>query len=219
MICDLEKTEAGAATDLLGQKEPLLCISLWMPWAQWVIWEWKPIETRTHERFKTRAFTPPPDIEIWEWADENVLLQNEDAAEPGSYRSAKTPWTRRLQELIRRPEMWVWSWDPAQTVTSASPSPRSTSMKSSQSGFSEACLNGIRWRATYRPCNVIYAIDSADEAKKIARRLLRSLVPRPDDLHRRPRRHQDPRVPAPRHGALSFTAHFPPANSRTNKPR
>jgi hypothetical protein len=47
--------------------------------------------------------------------------------------------------------------------------------KSSQSGYSEAALNGIRWRATFRPCNVIYAIDSADEArKKIARRLLRS---------------------------------------------
>jgi hypothetical protein len=135
---------------------------------------------------RARAFTPPPDIEIWEWADENVLLQNEDAAEPGEYRSAKTPWTKRIQELIRRPEMWVWRWDPANlqseidNLKSAAgryvrvPVTEINVQKSSQSGYSEAALNGIRWRATFRPCNVIYAIDSADEARKIARRLLRS---------------------------------------------
>lgn len=119
-----------------------------------------------------RAFTPPPDIEIWQWADENVLLQNEDAAEPGEYRSAKTPWTKRLQELMRRPEMWVWNFQAGKYVRV--PVTEINVQKSSQSGYSEGCLNGIRWRAVFRPCNVIYAIDSADEARKIARRLLRS---------------------------------------------
>jgi hypothetical protein len=124
-----------------------------------------------------RAFTPPPDIEIWQWADENVLLQNEDTAEPGEYRSAKTPWTKRIQELIRKPEMWVWRWDaehPAGGTYVRVAVTEINVQKSSQSGYSEACLNGIRWRAVFRPCNVIYAIDSADEARKIARRLLRS---------------------------------------------
>ena len=147
-------------------------------------------------RALTRAFTPPPEIEIWQWADENVLLQNEDAAEPGEYRSAKTPWTKRLQELIRKPEMWVWKWDSASPppVTSAPdlqlgapaltgpaagryvrvPVTEINVQKSSQSGYSEACLNGIRWKVSFRPCNVIYAIDSTEESKKIARRLLRS---------------------------------------------
>lgn len=119
-----------------------------------------------------RAFTPPPEMEIWQWADENVLLQNEDAAEPGEYRSAKTPWTKRLQEIIRRPEMWVWNFAEAKYIRV--PVTEVNVQKSSQSGYSEAALNGIRWRASYRPCNVIYAIDSADEARKIARRLLRS---------------------------------------------
>ena len=26
-------------------------ISLWQPWASWIMWGWKPIETRTHNRF------------------------------------------------------------------------------------------------------------------------------------------------------------------------
>jgi hypothetical protein len=28
-------------------------ISLWLPWALWVLWGWKPLETRTHDRFKS----------------------------------------------------------------------------------------------------------------------------------------------------------------------
>ena len=120
-----------------------------------------------------RAFTPPPAMPIWEWADTNVLLHNEDAAEPGHYRSAKTPWTRRLQELMQTREMFVWSQADARWERIALH--EISVMKSSQSGYSEACLNGVRWRAMYRPCNVIYAIDSAEEARKIANRLLRSL--------------------------------------------
>lgn len=120
----------------------------------------------------SRAFTPPPDMEIWDWADNTVVLQNEDAAEPGAYRSSKTLWTRRLQELIRNPRMWVWDWTLSRWVQVAVT--EVNIQKSSQSGFSEACLNGIRWSAKYRPRNTIYAIDSAEEAKKIARRLLRS---------------------------------------------
>lgn len=121
----------------------------------------------------SRAFTPPPDGEIWEWADANVLLENEDAAEPGEYRSAKTPWTRRLQELFRNPTMWMWNYK-LQQWQAVSVHEVSV-QKSSQSGFSEACLNGIRWRASFRPCNTIYTLDSEKQAKKIARRLLRSL--------------------------------------------
>jgi hypothetical protein len=119
-----------------------------------------------------RAFTPPPDIAIWSWADEKVWLQSQDAAEGGPYRSAKTAWTRRLQELGRKPFMWVWSyqherWERVR-VTEANV------QKSTQSGFTEAILNFIRWLATFFARNVIYLIDSQEQGKKIARRLLRS---------------------------------------------
>ncbi len=30
---------------------PMPCISLWQPWAQWIALGWKTIETRTHARF------------------------------------------------------------------------------------------------------------------------------------------------------------------------
>lgn len=35
------------------EDEYLTCISLWQPWAQWVMLGWKTIETRTHNRFKS----------------------------------------------------------------------------------------------------------------------------------------------------------------------
>lgn len=43
-------------TDLFGQAEPTIkCISMWQPWAWWVMRGWKTIETRTHNRFKGLA--------------------------------------------------------------------------------------------------------------------------------------------------------------------
>ncbi len=140
-----------------------------------------PSEAFTVERWYTgllnnalaRAFAPIPEKHIWDWADEVVWLENEDAAEPGPYRSAKTPGTRRLQELHREPYQWYFDFDADKWVKVQVG--YIIVQKSSQSGYSEACLNVIRWLAHFRPCNVIYAIDTAEEAKKIARRLGRSL--------------------------------------------
>lgn len=120
-----------------------------------------------------RVFTPPPPEPIHEWADAHVLLVGEDAAEPGPYRWRKTPATRRLQELLRDPHRYCWShadrrWLRTRVTFYAA-------QKSTQSGLTEAAFNGLRWRALHRPCNIIYAIDSDKEAKKIARRVLRSL--------------------------------------------
>lgn len=126
-----------------------------------------------------RAFSPPPDVPIWAWADgkapghPGVWLQSEDAAESGPYRSEKTVWTRRIQELPRRPFMWCWSYDEKRWVRAQIT--QVNIQKSTQSGFTEAILNVIRWMAHFLTRNVLYAIDTIEEAKKIARRLLRSL--------------------------------------------
>lgn len=56
MIFDLQQTAAGAG-GVAGDEPKLLTpvISLWQPWAQWVVLGWKPIETREHPRFETLA--------------------------------------------------------------------------------------------------------------------------------------------------------------------
>jgi hypothetical protein len=123
-----------------------------------------------------RAFAPIPPEPIWQWAEKEVWLDSKEAAEAGNYRSAKTPWTRRLQDLVRDPRMFVVDYtDPAKPVWTVERCREVDVKKSSQSGFSEACLNGIRWKAKYRPQNVIYSIDTREEAKNISARLLPSL--------------------------------------------
>ena len=103
------------------------------------------------------VFAKLPPEPIWEWAESNVFLGAKAAAESGYYKSSKTPWTRRLQEIARTGR------DPrtGHRVNQISVK------KSSVAGYTEACLNVIRWRACFKPCNVIYSIDSRDEAATI----------------------------------------------------
>lgn len=121
-----------------------------------------------------RVYEPPPPEPIWQWAESNVWLENKEAAEPGFYRSSKTPWTRRLQDLIKDPRMFVVDEQRGEWVVW--PVHQINIKKSSQSGFSEACLNGLRWKARYKPENTIYAIDTQKAAKDISARLLPSLL-------------------------------------------
>lgn len=120
-----------------------------------------------------RAFAPLPSIPLWQWADENVWIENRTAAEAGPYRSSKTPWNRRIQELIQKPRMHCYDFSAGQWIEA-----RVTEinvMKCSQGGVSEACLNGIRYKATFQPCNVIYSLDTRETAKDMCERLEPSL--------------------------------------------
>lgn len=116
-----------------------------------------------------RIFAVRPTETIWEWADrDNVFLDATMAAEPGYYRSAKTPHTRRIQELCQRP----WRLVRGKLVRVR----KIVVKKSSQTGYTEAVLNVIRWFARFSPRNVIYAIDTAEEAANIRDRLANTLA-------------------------------------------
>ena len=123
-----------------------------------------------------QVFEPPPPDPIWEWAGRNVWLESKEAAEAGFYRSEKTRWTRRLQDVARDCRMFVLDYsdwqDPRWVVVSVN---EFNAKKSSQSGYTEAVLNVMRWRAKFRPCNMIYTIDTREEARNIIERLLPSL--------------------------------------------
>lgn len=108
-------------------------------------------------------FTAAPLGEIWQWAEKNVFLTSRQSAEPGYYRSSKTPWTRRIQELARHP------WHNGVRVREI------YVKKCSQSGFTEALLNIVRWLAKFRPSNCIFAIDSREEAVNVRDRLVDTL--------------------------------------------
>lgn len=106
-----------------------------------------------------RIYAPRPRESIWQWAQRKVFLDSKMAPEPMFYDSAKTPWTRRIQELVQHP------FHNGRRIR------RIVVKKSSQTGYTEAILNCIRWLAQHAPRNVIYAIDSQEEAANISDRL------------------------------------------------
>ena len=117
-----------------------------------------------------KVFAERPVETIWEFAERNVFFDATMAPEPGPYDSNKTPWTRRIQELIQNPKQGD------QRVR------KIVVMKSSQTGFTEAILNCIRWFAARMPRNVIYAIDSKEEAGNISDRLIPTLRALGEDI-------------------------------------
>ena len=109
-------------------------------------------------------FAPTPPETIWQWADQNVRFSKKMAAEP-NYRSSKTPWARRIQEIARHP------YHPNGRRIR-----RVVVRKSTQSGFTEAVLNIIRWCAKFAPRNFLYAINSKEEAENIRARLIETFA-------------------------------------------
>lgn len=104
-------------------------------------------------------------LNVWQWADAgNVFLDGKASPTPGYYASAKTPWTRRLQEMPTDPQFAM--------------RPREYhGMKSSRTGFTEAELNVIRWMPEHRPGPALYAIDTTEEAKKVVENRLVPTLP------------------------------------------
>ena len=117
----------------------------------------------------SRAFAELPATPIHVWAESGhgpsprapfVLRKS---PEP-NYRSNRTPWTRRGQDLLRNP------WHNGRRVR------RFGARKCSRSGFTEGCiLNPIRWTAQHRPRNCIVSVDSQKEIANISERLLPTL--------------------------------------------
>lgn len=105
------------------------------------------------------AYLGSPRQPVWEWADQNVALDSLMAAGEASYNSAKTPWAREFQDAVRDPDVH-----------------EVVGMKCSQSGFTEAALNVLRWMPDHFPGNAAYIINSDKKAKRISKvRLGKSL--------------------------------------------
>ncbi len=120
------------------------------------------------------AYAPEPAVPFYEWAETHVWLEGKDAAEPGFYRSAKTPWTRRVQRLDRDPCRFAYDFRAAAWVRVACA--LVAVKKSSRTGFTEACFNGLRFRSAHRPINnYIIAIDTDKQARFVCSRVKRSL--------------------------------------------
>ncbi len=85
-------------------------------------------------------------MNVWRWADRNVVLDGRGTGRPGNFDSYKTPWTRALQETLTDSRFDEYH-----------------AIKSSRGGFTEGALNCIRYMPEHAPGPVLFAIHSAKQ--------------------------------------------------------
>lgn len=89
-----------------------------------------------------RALRPPPDEPIWKWADNNRFLSSKSSAEPGQYRTDRTPYLRAIMEAL----------------SPSSPVDKVVFVKASQIGASEVALNLMGFHVDRAPCPIAYIL-------------------------------------------------------------
>jgi phage terminase large subunit GpA-like protein len=103
--------------------------------------------------------TPAPEISVSEWADRNRVLVSESSAEPGQWRTSKTPYLREIQNAIsdRRTRKIVC-------------------MMASQLGKTEAILNAIGYFACNHPAPMMYVLPTEKLAKSYSTTRLQPMI-------------------------------------------
>lgn len=122
-----------------------------------------------------QGFYKPRSMEnVWQWGDRNILLRKEESQDfSGPYSSSMTPYTRFLQEFATGqfsenieflPGYEDQRWD------------EFIQMKSSQTGFTLAVLVIICFFVAVEKKNVLYSIDSREEARRISKKRLQPML-------------------------------------------
>lgn len=110
---------------------------------------------RPVDRTFARAFanyTPPKDLTVSEWAEQNRVLSRENSAEAGPWRNARTPYLVEVMDAFTDPKVR-----------------KITVVASSQVGKSELELNIIGYIIDQDPGSILYIQPTVDDAKKFSR--------------------------------------------------
>ncbi len=83
----------------------------------------------------SRGIRPDPDLTVSEWADKHRWLNSRAAAEPGRYRTARTPYLREIMDAL----------------SPGHPAQRISFMKAAQVGATEAGNNWIGFVIHHAP--------------------------------------------------------------------
>jgi phage terminase large subunit GpA-like protein len=106
------------------------------------------------------SLTPPPRLTVSEWADTYRLLNQRSSAEPGRWRTERTPYLRALMDDLSE-------HSPVQTVTF---------MKSAQVGGTEAGNNWIAYIIDHAPGPALVVQPTVDMGKRWSRQRLAPMV-------------------------------------------
>ncbi len=108
----------------------------------------------------TKGLRPPPDLTVSEWADANRSLSGKGSAEPGPFRTARTPYLQLPMDL-----MGVFS--PAETVVL---------MFGAQLGKTEASMSVLGYTIDVAPGPILYVSPTVELAKRTSRQRIEPLI-------------------------------------------
>ena len=104
-----------------------------------------------------QGMRPDPDLTVSEWADQHRWLSSRASAEPGRYRTARTPYLREIMDAL----------------SPRHPAQRISLMKAAQVGATEAGNNWIGFVIHHAPGPMLAVLPTVEMAKRTSRGRLR----------------------------------------------
>jgi len=118
-----------------------------------------------------KTLEPPPELNIWEWADEYRVLSSEASSEPGPWRSDRFPYLKEIMEEL----------------SPQNPRDEVVLMSGAQVGKTECCLNMMGYTIHYDPTPMLYIQKTVDAVMKFSsQRFTKSLENTPEIRERLP---------------------------------
>ena len=122
--------------------------------------EWDPLVVLLVET------APPPLLTVSEWSDEHRVLSSTASAEPGRWKTSRTPYLREPMDLLSR----------------SSPIRAVTFMKGAQVGGTEMCVNWLGYIVHLDPGPTLIVWPTEAMAKRNSRSRIRTLIDSSRDL-------------------------------------
>jgi len=107
-----------------------------------------------------RGIRPDPDLTVSQWADAHRKLSSRASAEPGQYRTARTPYLRAIMDAL----------------SPNHPAQRITFMKAAQVGATEAGNNWIGFVIQHAPGPMLAVLPTVEMAKRTSRGRIDPLI-------------------------------------------
>jgi len=107
-----------------------------------------------------RGMRPDPDLTVSEWADQHRWLSSRASAEPGRYRTARTPYLRAIMDAL----------------SPSHPAQRVSFMKAAQVGATEAGNNWIGFVIHHAPGPMLAVLPTVEMAKRTSRGRIDPLI-------------------------------------------
>jgi phage terminase large subunit GpA-like protein len=112
---------------------------------------------------------PDPAVTVSEWADAHRILSGRAAAEPGRWRTSRTPYLR----------------EPIDCLSARSPVRRVVVQKAAQLGFTEGAVNWLGYAIAHAPAPFLFVQPTVELGKRLSRQRVDTTIAESPDLRSR----------------------------------